>query len=56
MDQMCPICLGVGWVCRSHPDKPWHEELGCVCDTGQPCECNEEEETDHVLDHKITRH
>jgi hypothetical protein len=29
-----------------------------MCDTGKPCECNEEEqEPDHMLlDYKITRH
>jgi len=25
----CPICFGMGWVCESHPDRVWDNELGC---------------------------
>jgi hypothetical protein len=40
----CQRCDGEGWVCESHPDKPWregHDFRGCVCDAGVPCkDCN----------------
>lgn len=39
----CPICQGIGWVCESHPDKPWDRDLpnGCECNAGMPCRaCN----------------
>jgi hypothetical protein len=31
---------GTGWVCENHPDRAWHDELGCMCNAGQPCRCN----------------
>ena len=34
----CPVCLGSGWVCEDHPDKPWEHE-GCG-GAGAPCFCN----------------
>jgi hypothetical protein len=40
MDRNCPKCLGIGWVCEEHPDKAWHDELGCMCGAGMPCACN----------------
>src|SRR5216684_6245431 len=39
MDKNCPVCFGIGWVCENHPDRAWHEELGCMCGAGMPCEC-----------------
>ena len=39
----CLVCCGVGWVCESHPNKPWDKSLanGCECNAGMPCrECN----------------
>jgi hypothetical protein len=24
------------------PDKAWHDEVGCTCGAGMPCECNQE--------------
>ena len=30
----CPIGFGIGWVCENHPDRAWHEELGCMCGAG----------------------
>jgi hypothetical protein len=45
MDRNCPVCFGIGWVCENHPDRAWHEELGCMCGAGMPCECNMAEET-----------
>jgi hypothetical protein len=39
----CRTCADVGWVCESHPDRPWSEDApgGCQCDAGIPCpECN----------------
>lgn len=23
-DVDCQSCLGLGWVCEDHPNKPWH--------------------------------
>jgi hypothetical protein len=40
MNENCLICLGVGWVCENHIDKPWCDDLGCTCGAGLPCECN----------------
>jgi hypothetical protein len=39
----CQVCCGIGWVCESHPDKPWDKDLpnGCECNAGMPCQaCN----------------
>jgi hypothetical protein len=44
MNQRCPICKGIGWVCENHPDKAWSDEFGCQCGAGTPCECNREGE------------
>ncbi len=38
----CEICLGEGWVCESHPHLPWGGALGCKCDAGIPCVCNDD--------------
>lgn len=40
MKKDCPVCFGIGWVCENHPNRAWHEELGCMCGAGMPCECN----------------
>jgi hypothetical protein len=58
MDKMCPICFGIGWVCELHPNRAWHEELGCMCGAGMPCECNrvDQEEDVQLLDEEITKH
>jgi hypothetical protein len=37
--EICGICFGVGRVSRTHPDRAWHSELGCMCDRGDPCPC-----------------
>jgi hypothetical protein len=42
MDKHCLYCFGIGWVCENRPDKAWHDELGCMCGAGMPCECNQE--------------
>ena len=45
----CTNCLDAGWVCESHPDKPWDKDLpsGCVCNAGMPCPmCNPPVEDD----------
>jgi hypothetical protein len=55
----CPICLGIGWVCENHPDRPWDDEIGCTCGAGLPCECNTGEEPDIsqvIEEKKPTRH
>jgi hypothetical protein len=41
MNPKCPICFGIGWVCETHPNRAWDDELGCTCGAGQPCECNQ---------------
>lgn len=33
----CPICLGIGFVYESHPDRAWSAELRCQCGAGDPC-------------------
>jgi hypothetical protein len=40
MDKNCPVCFGLGSVCENHPDRAWHDELGCMCGAGTSCECN----------------
>ena len=35
----CEVCLGIGWVCENHPQRPWSDRLGCQCGAGMPCEC-----------------
>src|SRR3978361_1648054 len=55
----CHRCLGVGWVCENHIDKPWDDDLGCICGAGLPCECNigEDPETRVVLiEENVTWH
>lgn len=39
IDKDCDICLGEGWVCEIHQDKPWRED-GCMCSAGKNCVCN----------------
>lgn len=41
MSDACRRCDGAGWVCESHPFKPW-SPAGCMCDAGVPCRCNED--------------
>jgi len=38
----CSVCEDSGWVCETHPDKPWEGEHACRCDgAGMPCpKCN----------------
>ncbi|SHH20212.1 hypothetical protein SAMN05443248_4046 [Bradyrhizobium erythrophlei] len=38
----CSLCEDCGWVCESHPDKPWEGEHACTCGAaGAPCpRCN----------------
>lgn len=47
-DPDCPVCLGGGWTCELHEDRPWSsivgDELGCAPDCpgpGVPCKCNQ---------------
>lgn len=64
MDRHCPKCAGIGWVCENHPSLPWHEDLGCVCGAGMPCECNrageagiDEPDTSQLISDKhVTKH
>jgi hypothetical protein len=45
-DERLPYLLWDWLSLRKSPDKAWHEELGCVCGAGMPCECNSREEPD----------
>ena len=27
----CLVCEGCGWVCESHPERPWEGEHACTC-------------------------
>lgn len=42
----CPICHGIGWVCESHPNMAFDDVLGCTCDAGMPCYCNDSDPPD----------
>jgi hypothetical protein len=57
-EKNCPICFGIGWVCRNHPDKAWHDELGCMCSAGRLCQCNQIESRDisEVIIEDVTVH
>jgi hypothetical protein len=40
IDQRCPYCHGLGWVCENHPKLAWSDEMdGCQCGAGMPCGC-----------------
>jgi hypothetical protein len=41
MNENCPVCHGIGWVCERHPDRPYDDEKGCACGYGAPCACND---------------
>jgi len=41
MNENCPFCRGIGWVCERHPRKAFAYELGCACSDGMPCKCND---------------
>ena len=38
----CSLCEDCGWVCETHPDRPWEGEHACTCGAaGAPCpRCN----------------
>src|ERR1700730_298370 len=42
----CSLCEDCGWVCESHPYRPWEGEHACACGAaGAPCpRCNVPEE------------
>jgi hypothetical protein len=46
MNDGCPICCGIGWVCENHPEKAFDDELGCTCSDGMPSECNDSDPPD----------
>jgi hypothetical protein len=59
MNKNYPICFGIGWVCENHPDRAWHDELGCTCGAGEPCQCNRADGLDVsevIIEEKPTRH
>src|SRR5580692_411856 len=34
----CSLCEDCGWVCESHPDRPWEGEHACACGgAGRAC-------------------
>jgi hypothetical protein len=41
-EMKCALCEDCGWVCESHPDRPWEGEHACTCGAaGAPCpQCN----------------
>lgn len=42
-DADCPYCLGLGWVCEEHTDRPWlkgDSDNDCCGAPGMPCTCN----------------
>jgi hypothetical protein len=48
-DRHCPVCDDRGWVCETHPDRPWRIVSdrwdACDCGTGAPCtSCNRYDE------------
>jgi hypothetical protein len=46
----CTLCEDCGWVCGSHPDRPWQGEHACNCGApGMPCAwCPAEGETPRI--------
>jgi hypothetical protein len=48
MNRSCPHCLGIGWVCENHPNRPWDDAFGCTCGAGIPCKCNETDDLDET--------
>jgi DNA invertase Pin-like site-specific DNA recombinase len=30
-EMKCSLCEDCGWVCESHPDRPWEGEHACTC-------------------------
>ena len=57
MDDKCPICFGIGWVCGNHEDKPWDDTVGCTCGIGRACKCNAIEDTNPLVEYlTATRH
>ena len=50
MDQDCPHCRGLGWVCENHPRMAWSDDAeGCQCGAGMPCDCQGEEVEEPVI-------
>lgn len=46
----CRICHGLGWVCESHPELPWQDEVdGCQCGAAMRCECQDNDEEEPVI-------
>jgi hypothetical protein len=37
-------------VWENHPDKAWHDEVGCTCGAGMRCQCNQEGDDSELLD------
>jgi hypothetical protein len=42
----CTLCQDIGWVCETHPGKPWNGPNACPCGAaGAPCPwCNQYDE------------
>jgi hypothetical protein len=44
MNDVCPTCQGMRWVCEAHADTPWltpEGEENCCGGAGMPCRtCN----------------
>lgn len=44
---ICSVCEDCGWVCETHPDRPFQGERACTCGggAGEPCRfCNASDE------------
>jgi len=48
VDDDCPTCGGIGWVCESHRNAAWafYAKCGCIGGFGVPCHCNAGNEPD----------
>ena len=47
----CTSCEDTGWVCETHPSKPWNGPKACGCGAaGMPCSiCNGDGHVSRVL-------
>jgi len=51
--RLCKHCRDAGWVCETHPNKPWSGTKGCNCGAaGMPCPtCAKDDEWDRPPDY-----
>ena len=55
MPHPCDNCDSTGWVCESHPRRPWEGPRACDCGgAGVPCPvCNFSRDPSHKPDHTV---